>query len=138
MAAFRKRGNNWQALVRKKGHPLISKTFQLKSNAQTWAKTIESELERGIYIDRTQAEKTTFLQVIERYENEVASKLKSFRKIKSGLKHIRKQLGKYSLSTITSTQLATYREMRLKHVGAESVRCELMIINRILKMSNKE
>lgn len=138
MATFRKRGNNWQALVRKKGQAPISKTFTLKSNAQTWAKTIESELERGIYIDRTLAEQTTFLETIDRYQREVASNLKSFTKIKSRLKHLRKHLGKYSLSTITSTQLATYRDMRLNHVGAESVRSELGLINRILKISNNE
>ena len=138
MATIRKRGNNWQALVRKKGQSLITKTFRLKSDAQTWAKTIESELERGIYINRTLAEQTTFLDVINRYEREVASRLKSFIKIKSRLKHLRKYLGKYSLSTITSAQLATYRDMRLNHVGAESIRSELGLINRILKISNNE
>lgn len=138
MATFRKRGKNWQALIRKKGQPPITKSFQRKSDAQTWAKTIESELERGIYIDRTLAEQTIFLDVINRYEREVALGLKSFTKIKSRLKHLRKFLGKFSLSTITSTQLATYRDMRLNHVGAESIRSELGLINRILKISNNE
>lgn len=40
MATIRKRGSSWQVQVRKKGQTL-SKTFEKKADAQTWAAEIE-------------------------------------------------------------------------------------------------
>jgi len=71
MATFRKQGNSWQAQVRKKGEHPISKSFRLKSEALTWAHTVESELDRGIYINYSIAEYTTLEAVIQRYKTEV-------------------------------------------------------------------
>jgi hypothetical protein len=37
----------WQAKVRRKGHPTQSKTFNSKAEAEVWARTIESEMAMG-------------------------------------------------------------------------------------------
>ena len=41
MATFTKRngqpGTRWEARIRKKGYPTITKTFSLKSDAEVWA-----------------------------------------------------------------------------------------------------
>jgi len=71
MASVRRRGKGWQAQVRKHGQRPISKTFTHKADALTWAHTLESELERGVYIDRSIAEHTTLETVISRYEKGV-------------------------------------------------------------------
>ena len=51
MATFTKRngqrGIRWEARVRKLNYPTFSKTFSLKSEAQSWANEIELRLERG-------------------------------------------------------------------------------------------
>jgi hypothetical protein len=47
MATIRKCGERYQVQIRKTGQPLLPKSFKRKSDAQTWAKTIESEVERG-------------------------------------------------------------------------------------------
>ena len=65
MANFRKRNNGWQAQIRKKGLPSITKTFIQKKDALTWASTIESEINRGVYVDRSIAEETTLDDVLE-------------------------------------------------------------------------
>ena len=41
MATFRKRNNRWQVQVRSRQHGSISKSFQKKADAQSWA--IEQE-----------------------------------------------------------------------------------------------
>ncbi|MGC9162966.1 MAG: site-specific integrase, partial [Thiomonas sp.] len=47
MAYFERRGNGWRAQVRRKGMPTISRTFDLKADAEAWAREIEREVQRG-------------------------------------------------------------------------------------------
>ena len=57
VATIRQRGKYWEAQVRRTGYPTCSRTFNLKSDARAWAAIIESEMERGFFIDRTEAKK---------------------------------------------------------------------------------
>ena len=63
MASIRKRGKKWEVQVRKKGLPSITKSFTVKKSALLWSKTVESEIERGIYFDHTTAEQTTIKEL---------------------------------------------------------------------------
>jgi hypothetical protein len=47
MASINKRGNKWQVRICRKNSPAICKTFTFFKDAQTWAKNIELQLERG-------------------------------------------------------------------------------------------
>ena len=46
MATIRKRGDKWHAQVRRQGHPPVTKTFTLKSDAESWARKVEAQLDR--------------------------------------------------------------------------------------------
>lgn len=53
MATIRDRGpavtlGQWEAQIRRKGYPAQRKTFETKSDAQAWARMVESEIARGI------------------------------------------------------------------------------------------
>ena len=62
IASFRKRGPyQWQAQVRKKGHPLQTKTFETRAAAEQWARAIEVEMDKGMFVSRAEAESTTCL-----------------------------------------------------------------------------
>ena len=63
--------NTFKVLIRKSGIATQIKTFKIKADAQKWARLIESEIDRGIFIDRSEAERTTVGQLIERYIQEV-------------------------------------------------------------------
>jgi hypothetical protein len=71
MATFRNRGGKWQARVQTKGHVALSKTFINKIDAERWAKQIEVEMQKGSYTNLVLAERTTFIEIIERYIVEV-------------------------------------------------------------------
>jgi hypothetical protein len=59
MATFEKRGAyQWRTKIRVKGYPSQSKTFDTKAEAEAWAKLVESEMHRGIWVSHTEAEKT--------------------------------------------------------------------------------
>ena len=71
MATIRKRGSRFHAQIRKNGHRTITKTFTRKADAETWAKQIESEIERGIFVDATPAQQTTLSEALNRYEGDI-------------------------------------------------------------------
>ena len=138
MASIRKRNTSWQAQVRKKGKPTITKSFSRKRDAEIWANTIESEIDRGLYIDRSVAEQTILNTVISRFSNEIIPALRGAKSEASRIQHLRKYLGQYSLVHLNSQVLAEYRDQRLKEVGPQSVKHELGLLNRILKHSHNE
>jgi integrase len=77
MATFRKRGrHSWEAQVRRHGWPSQTKTFHTKAEAEAWAAMIESEMNRGVWLDRSEAESTTLRTLLDRYEMEIVPALK--------------------------------------------------------------
>jgi hypothetical protein len=72
VATFRKRGPyQWQAQVRKKGQPLQTKTFETRALAEQWARAIEVEMDKGVFVSRAEAESTTLKELLERYLDEI-------------------------------------------------------------------
>jgi len=77
MATVRKRGDYpWQAIVKRKGFSPTSKTFLNRKDVEAWATVTESEMLRGVFIPRAEAEKTTLKEALERYRDEVTARKK--------------------------------------------------------------
>ena len=49
MASIRKNKGRWQAVIRKKFHPTVTKSFLYKAEASRWAKDSELKIERGVF-----------------------------------------------------------------------------------------
>ncbi|MDU9024396.1 hypothetical protein [Pseudomonas corrugata] len=91
------------------------KTFETKADAQTWARMIESEIDRGIFVSRVEAERTAFHQLIDRYISEIAPKHKgAYSEIKRLEALKRHPLATRVVATLTSSDFARYRDERLK------------------------
>jgi hypothetical protein len=116
MATIRNRGEyQWEAQIRRKGYPAQRKTFETKSDAQAWARMIESEIDRGIFVSRVEAERTAFHELIDRYISEVAPKHKgAYSEIKRLEALKRHPLATRIVATLTSSDFARYRDERLK------------------------
>ena len=69
--------DTFKVQIRKIGIPAITKTCKTKAEALKWARLIESEIDRGVFIDRTEADKTTIGELIDRYIQEVTPLKKS-------------------------------------------------------------
>ncbi len=49
MATIREKGlSQWQAQIRRKGWPYQNATFCTKKEAQAWARSIKSDMDRGV------------------------------------------------------------------------------------------
>ena len=138
MANLRKRNNGWQAQIRKKGLPSITKTFTQRKDALIWANTIESEIDRGVYVDHSIAEQTILGDLLDRYSTDILPSLRGEKSEQSRLQHLRAHFGLFSLARIKSHDLAEYRDTRLMLVGPQSVKHELGLLNRVLRIAHSE
>ncbi|EHR70851.1 hypothetical protein BurJ1DRAFT_2007 [Burkholderiales bacterium JOSHI_001] len=65
MPTVTKRGKYWRAQVRRLGFPPQSKRFDTNAKAEAWARVTDSELDRGIFESRAEAERTTHGEALE-------------------------------------------------------------------------
>lgn len=139
MPTIRKKGDRqWHVQIRKSGYPVQTKTFTTRSDADKWATIIESEMERGVFVSRTEAEATPLSDVIDRYRREVLPSKRGAASDESRLKTLETHFGVYKLAGITSTAVAKFRDERLKSVGPQSVIHEINLLNRVLKAATMD
>ena len=75
MAYIEQRKNGWMAQVRKRGMRTLSRTFDLKTDAEAWAREVEREVQRGNRaVLRDDAGKITIDQVAALYAKHVLPK----------------------------------------------------------------
>ena len=139
MATLISVGSKTKAVIRKQGYPTQCKTFTRRSDALIWAKKTESEMERGLYIDLTKAKFVTLETLLDHYYNYCQSrKLKALKFIQAHSRIIKRHLGQLKLAEVNSYQLARYRDKRLETVSAATVRIELGIVIRTIKLAVTE
>jgi integrase len=139
MATIRKRGEGqYHVQIRKRGYPTQTKTFSKEADARRWATIIESEMERGVFVSRTEAETTLIKEVLQRYAAEVLPTKRSEQSDKSRIKTLLEAFGDYRLASLTSMQVATFRDQRLQIVGPQSVIHEINLLNRVLKTATMD
>ena len=77
MASIYRRGPyQWQVLIRRKGYPTQAKVFETKAEAEAWSKSTESEMVRGVFVSRKEAENTTLAEALDRYLKEITENKK--------------------------------------------------------------
>ena len=123
MASIRKRGQyQWEAQVRRRGYPAQSRTFNSKVEAEAWAKMIESEMSRGVWLSRSEAEATPLYEALMRYEEEVSLGKKGAAQERSVLKTCRAvDLATRPLAAIRSADVAKLRDEWLKEYKPATV-----------------
>tara|TARA_B100000965_G_scaffold263886_1_gene222788 strand:+ start:4445 stop:5443 length:999 start_codon:yes stop_codon:yes gene_type:complete len=142
MAAIAKRGPyQWQAKVRRRGYPVQSKTFDTKREAEAWASVIESEMARGIFVDRSAGERTSLEEVIERYIKETAPMHKGADAEVSRLnRFIREEddLTVRRMATLRTEDFERYRDKRLETVSPSTVKRELNLLHAVIEGERKK
>jgi integrase len=139
MASFRKRGSRWQARINRRGFPLEVKSFNTLQEAEQWARAIESEMDKGSYINRSSAESTTFKEIISLYIKEVSPTHRSYETEIIRLKALqRHRLADLYLSNITPKIMAEFRDERLVTCKANTVIRDLAALSSIFNHCIKE
>lgn len=139
MASIRQRGSRWQARVVRQGFPPEVKTFQTHVEAERWARSVETDMDRGAYQNTRTAERTTVAEVLTRYIEEVAPLKKGCKDEVIRLKALsRSTLAKYALSNLTATAVAKFRDDRLKVVAPGTVIRDLATLGAVFNHARRE
>jgi integrase len=140
MATIRKLSSGkWNVQIRKKGHLPVSKSFTTKSDAEKWLRWTESEIERGVFVDRSEAESTTLAEALNRYLKEVTPNKKGAAQEEQRiLKWLQHPYSKRSLASLKASDFASYRDKRLNEVSPATVRLELAILSHLFNVARME
>lgn len=140
MASIKQRTSGYQAQVRRKGYPAVSHMFSSRKEAEAWARIIESEMDRGCFVDRSEAERTTLGDILVRYSKEVSPLKKA-----GGIEVIRikrflrtETICNYKASALKGKLLAEWRDKRLKEISGSSVNRELNLLSHAINVARKE
>jgi integrase len=139
MASFRYRSNRWQARVRRKGYPDETKSFISRQDAEKWARSLESEIDKGQFVNVSEAQRTTLGDLIARYLVEVTPLMKGAAEDTIRLKAImRRDIARWSMTNLSAARIAAYRDHRLKEVAGGTVIRELAYLSAIINHARKE
>jgi hypothetical protein len=118
MASIRQCVGKWQARVQRKGYPDEVAPFKTKTEAQTWARSIESAIDQGSYQSMQSAKDLLLADVLRRYMNEVTPSKRGAQREAEGIQFMRRQkIEAYSMANLTPAVIAGYRDERLKTIA---------------------
>ena len=152
MATLKQRSNgSWQAVIRRKGYPNQSGTFERKIDAEVWARRIEGEMDKRTFVSAAVSERMTFAELADSFEKNFAPHHYRGGAWKHKLAHLRDRLGSYSLAAITPPVVAKYRDSRLRDpdpryndkttapmVSGATVKTEIDLLSKVLGWGQKE
>lgn len=115
MATFVQRPNGvWQARIRRKGAPNLSRTFDLKADAETWAREIEREHQRGnVAALRQEAQRTSVSDALDLYLKGPVAQMRSSKARSGYLERVRTTFGRQFLASVRGVDVAAWRDRLL-------------------------
>lgn len=115
-----------------------SETFTTRSAAEAWARRVESEIERGLWRDTGEADRTTVADLCAVYKKQVLPRLKG-RHAGPAIRSIElSDIAGLTLSRLTAKSVAGYRDARLQTVSGETVRKELGTLSKLIDLGVRE
>lgn len=141
MAAIRKLKNGkFEVQIRRKGFVPVSRTFHKKTDAEQWARHMETKADRGDLPTPVKVlDGYKLSDILERYRDEITVKKRSADTETYLLNaFIRQPIAKLTLAQITASHFVTYRDKRLKLVKPGTVNRELSIIKHAFDVAERD
>lgn len=137
MGSIRKRNGKFQAQVRRTGSPPLSKTFLLRKHAESWVRSIETEIDAGLAGLAT-GTRLTLRDLLCRYANEITPMKKGsaqeFRRIS---RLINDPISSVIMPNLSSQDMAKFRDRRIKD-GLRAAQIDLVLIRHCIKTARTE
>ena len=138
MATINKRGDKWQAKVRRLGQS-ASRSFHRKEDAERWARKTEADIEAGVFIEDITASKTITIReaadaLILEYIPKLSEPKREINRLEATLE--RTGWSKTTLANLRSKDIYSYMRQR-EHEGsaANTIRLDLNQISRLYKFA---
>lgn len=134
MASVTKVGDNWRALVRRKGHKTQCKTFPVKAQADAWARQREADIDRGILM--AEPGKLTMASVIAAYRElrDASRPISDSSNTHYMLKRLKEGLGDKMAGNLGPQQLVDYARMRREEgAGPYTINMEIGTLGTVMR-----
>ena len=137
MGSIRQRKGRYQVQVRRKGYPTRTKSFLTLKDAQRWERTQEQEIDTlpsgqpplcGNHVS----------DLLRQFGRSVLPSLKGHKQEASRLRRINSEFGSVPAQELRNHHLAAYRDRRLGEVGPQTVKHEINLLRRVLKLASEE
>ncbi|MDP1959017.1 site-specific integrase [Methylotenera sp.] len=144
MATIRKRENenfvSYEVQVRKKGHGVLTKTFRNRQDAEKWGRITEAEMDRGVFVNRSEAENTTLAETLDMYLKEVTPTKKGADREASRIQRWKTQpIAKRAMASIRGKDIASFRDSERKRGLAENtIRLDIALLSVVFETARKE
>ena len=140
MAHFQKRSGSWRAIVKRKGYGTLTQTYDTKAEAEAWARKIESEMDRGVFVSRVEADNTTLAEALARYQREVSNKKRGAAQESSVIAALTESpLGPRPVGSLQGKDLATYRDgMLAEGYSPITIKRRLALLSHLYKIAERE
>lgn len=134
------KGNRFQAVIRRTGFKARTRVFDRKSDAEKWAREIESEMDKRAYSDPTEAMKMTVRELFEKAIAELIPGRKGARWDRTRIQRIIRDADfvHRRLDKLKPQDIQDWRDRRLQQVSVDSVNRELNTISGIFRHAMKE
>lgn len=138
MATINKRGDKWQAKVRRLGQT-ASQSFLRKEDAERWSRKTEADIEAGVYLEDIEAsKKITIREAARTLTSDYLPKLSDGNREKNRLEHLLEISGweHKSLANLRTKEIYEYIRNREKDgASANTIRLDLALLSRLYKFA---
>jgi integrase len=139
MASIRQRSGTWQARVIREGFPAEVKSFATRSEAQKWARHVESAMDGGSYRPGGAADRMLLSDVLSRYSHQVSpSKRSHLDEVIRINALMRTKMAGHSMANLSPAVVASFRDERLRTVGAGAVIRDLSLLSSVINHARRE
>lgn len=139
MSSVQQRKGRWQAKVRRLGIT-ASETFTTRTDAEAWGRKTESEIERGLWHDSTEAERTPLADALDRYEKEKTGEKRGEVQERSMLRVLHAEpLARLALARIRSTDIAgTVERWKRVPFAPATIKRRLAVLSHVFAIASRE
>ena len=130
MATIRKRGAKWQVQIRRVGVRPLSRSFNVRKDAEAWARFMEVQADRNDLPDDQKAlQQVTLGELVARYRDTITVKKRGAEVERIVLAaFMRHSICRRRLSEIVVEDFAAYRDERLRTVKPSSLKREFLSV----------
>jgi len=125
MASYTKRGNRWRAQIRKAGQPTVSKTFPNKTQAQRWARQVESDMDRQSWGDPSLLAERSLQWLIEQYQGSREARPQ----MATSCRLFQADLGDVTLANLNALMITKWARLRASRDGVTPATLQIDLIN---------
>jgi integrase len=129
----------WRVRVRRKGFPAQTKAFVRRADAEGWGRKTESEQERGLWRDTSEAEAVTLRAALRRYEKEVTPKHRGSKKESSHIAVLcDESLANRTLASIQRENVKALRDRWARSLAIATVNRRLTILHAVFAIAIRD